>query len=63
MNTVRLNPLDAAWIMTETRATPNHVGGLLLFRLPEGAPRDFLRQLMADFRSHRELHARRGTGA
>ena len=29
MNTIRLNPLDTAWIFTETRATPNHVGGLL----------------------------------
>jgi WS/DGAT/MGAT family acyltransferase len=50
---IRLNPLDAAWIMTETRATPNHVGGLLVFELAEGAPRDFLRRLMHDFRSYR----------
>ncbi len=57
MTDVRLNPLDAAWIMTETRATPNHVGGLLLFRLPEGAPRDFLRQMMAEFRNHRSFAA------
>ena len=53
MSGVRLNPLDAAWILTESRATPNHVGGLLQFRLPEGAHKDFLRQLMAEFRSHR----------
>jgi WS/DGAT/MGAT family acyltransferase len=33
------------------RATPNHVGGLLIFKLPEGAPRDFLRRLMHDFRN------------
>ena len=52
MTRVRLNPLDAAWILTESRATPNHVGGLLQFRLPDGAPRDFLRQLMAEFRAH-----------
>jgi diacylglycerol O-acyltransferase / wax synthase len=51
MSSIRLNPLDAAWIMTETRATPNHVGGLLIFKLPEGAPRDFLRRLMHDFRN------------
>ena len=57
MTDVRLNPLDAAWIMTETRATPNHVGGLLLFRLPDRAPRDFLRKLMAEFRSHRNFAA------
>ena len=52
MSSTRLNPLDAAWIMTETRATPNHVGGLLVFQLPEDAPRDFLRRLMHEFRTH-----------
>jgi diacylglycerol O-acyltransferase / wax synthase len=51
----RLNPLDTAWIFTESRATPNHVGGLLQFRLPEGAPKDFLSRLVADFRSHRQF--------
>jgi WS/DGAT/MGAT family acyltransferase len=53
MTNVRLNPLDAAWLLTESRATPNHVGGLLQFRLPEGAPRDFMRRLMTEFRAHR----------
>ena len=57
MSTVRLNPLDAAWVITESRATPNHVGGLLKFALPEGAPKDFLRQLMAEFRGHRRFVA------
>jgi diacylglycerol O-acyltransferase / wax synthase len=57
MSTVRLNPLDSAWLFTESRATPNHVGGLLQFRLPEEAPRDFMRQLMADFRGHRSFTA------
>ena len=52
---VRLSPLDAAWLFTESRATPNHVGGLLPFRLPVGAPTDFMRCLMADFRNHREF--------
>jgi len=55
MNSVRLNPLDSAWLFTESRATPNHVGGLLQFRLPEGAPKDYMRQLMAEFRGHREF--------
>ena len=49
---VRLNPLDAAWLLTESRATPNHVGGLLQFRLPEGAPRDYMRDMMHEFRRH-----------
>ena len=55
MSSVRLNALDAAWLFTESRATPNHVGGLLEFRLPDGAPRDFMRQMMAEFRNHREF--------
>jgi WS/DGAT/MGAT family acyltransferase len=53
MHPIRLNPLDTAWVFTESRAAPNHVGGLLLFRLPEKAPRDFMRRLMKDFRSDR----------
>lgn len=55
MEPTRLNPLDAAWLFTETRATPNHVGGLLQFRLPEDAPRDYLRRMMHDFRTHRQF--------
>jgi diacylglycerol O-acyltransferase / wax synthase len=57
MSEVRLNPLDTAWLFTESRATPNHVGGLLQFRLPSGAPRDFVGRLMADFRAHRQFSA------
>ena len=57
MTATRLNPLDAAWIFTESRATPNHVGGLLQFKLPPNAPQDFMRQLMAEFRSHRKFTA------
>lgn len=55
MDAVRLNPLDTAWLLTESRATPNHVGGLLQFRLPADAPRDHLRRLMQDFRQHRQF--------
>ena len=57
MNPVRLNPLDSAWLFTESRATPNHVGGLLQFRLPPDVAPDFMRQLMADFRQHRNFTA------
>ena len=57
MSSIRLNPLDSAWLFTESRATPNHVGGLLEFRLPEGAPRDYMHRLMAAFRGHREFAA------
>jgi WS/DGAT/MGAT family acyltransferase len=57
MCALRLNPLDAAWIVTESRATPNHVGGLLQFKLPDDAPEDFMRKMMAEFRSHRQFTA------
>ena len=57
MKPIRLNPLDAAWIVTETRATPNHVGGLLQFKLPDDAPKDFMRQTMAAYRNHRQFKA------
>ncbi|MBL8333975.1 MAG: wax ester/triacylglycerol synthase family O-acyltransferase, partial [Rubrivivax sp.] len=57
MSEHRLNPLDTAWLFTESRATPNHVGGLLQFKLPEGAPREFLRELMHDFRRQRNFIA------
>jgi len=55
MSTLRLNLLDAGFLYSETDAAPNHVGGLLQFRLPDDAPEDFLRQMMAEFRSHRSF--------
>ena len=57
MTVHRLNPLDAAWIVTESRATPNHVGGLLQFKLPDHAPNDFMRKMMTEFRGHRKFTA------
>ena len=53
MQSLRLNPLDAAWIVTESRATPNHVGGLLQFKPPDDAPQDFMHKMMVEFRNHR----------
>jgi len=55
MTTMRLNLLDASWLYTESRATPMHVGALLPFRLPEGAPKDFGRRLMTDLRKHQKF--------
>jgi WS/DGAT/MGAT family acyltransferase len=52
---IRLNPLDASWIYTESRETPMHVGALMPFRMPEGAPKDFMRQLMTELRGHRRF--------
>jgi WS/DGAT/MGAT family acyltransferase len=51
----RLNPLDASWIYTESRETPMHVGALMPFRMPDGAPKDFMRQLMTELRGHRRF--------
>jgi WS/DGAT/MGAT family acyltransferase len=51
----RLNPLDASWLYTESRETPMHVGALLPFKLPQGAPDNFLQRLMADLRAHRRF--------
>jgi WS/DGAT/MGAT family acyltransferase len=51
----RLNPLDASWLYTDSRETPMHVGALLPFKLPAGAPKDFLRSLMHEFRHHQEF--------
>jgi diacylglycerol O-acyltransferase / wax synthase len=55
MTAITLNPLDASWLYTESRETPMHVGALMPFKLPEDAPADFLRELMAEFRRHRSF--------
>ncbi len=49
-----LNPLDASWLLVESRHSPMHVAGLLEFTRPEGTPPDFLRRLLADFRTPRK---------
>ena len=51
MSAKTLNPLDASWLLVESRHTPMHVGGLIPFTLPEDAPPDFLRSLLAEFRA------------
>ncbi len=46
----RLGPIDAAFITLETPRTPMNIGALLTFRLPEKAPRDYLRKLFMTLR-------------
>jgi diacylglycerol O-acyltransferase / wax synthase len=46
-----LNLLDASWLLVESRDTPMHVGALMPFSLPPNAGPDFVRQIMAEFRS------------
>ena len=47
-----LSPQDASFIRMDTRRTPMHVGALLVFKLPENASQDFLRDLLAHMRTH-----------
>lgn len=48
----RLTPLDAGFLIGETRETPMHVGGLYLFTLPDGADEtEFLRGLLEILKS------------
>jgi diacylglycerol O-acyltransferase / wax synthase len=45
-----LSPIDAAFLRMETKRTPMHVGALMTFRLPEGAPKDFLKSIVEQMR-------------
>ena len=48
----RLNVLDSAFLMLESRETPMHVGGFNLFTLPEGAnEQEFLHGLADGMRT------------
>ncbi|MEE2031206.1 WS/DGAT/MGAT family O-acyltransferase [Rhodococcus chondri] len=48
-------PLDAMFLASETREHPMHVGGLQIFRLPEGAPADYVQTLHQRLLDCREL--------
>ncbi|MEO0326109.1 MAG: wax ester/triacylglycerol synthase family O-acyltransferase [Myxococcota bacterium] len=51
----RLSPLDAGFLLAESRETPMHVGGLYLFTLPEGADEtEFIREQLALWREEKE---------
>jgi len=39
-----VSPVDAAWLVLESRDTPMHVGGLFEFTLPRNAPADYLKK-------------------
>jgi diacylglycerol O-acyltransferase len=54
---VQISPVDAVWLLLESRETPMHVGGLLEFRLPRGAPADYLQRQLEQMRSSRTLPA------
>lgn len=54
---IKLNPLDASWLMVESTATPMHVGSLTIFSLPKGAPDTFLKDLVANLRTQKDYAA------
>ncbi|MBT0566115.1 wax ester/triacylglycerol synthase family O-acyltransferase [Williamsia sp. CHRR-6] len=45
-------PTDAIFLLAESRERPMHVGGLQLFRTPDGAGPDFVAGLIEEIRSH-----------
>ena len=56
MKTKRLNILDASWLYVESPTTPMQVGGLLTFKIPEGASADFVSDVAADFRQQTDVY-------
>ncbi|MES2684829.1 MAG: wax ester/triacylglycerol synthase family O-acyltransferase, partial [Pseudomonadota bacterium] len=54
---IKLNPLDAAWLMVESNETPMHVGSLTIYSLPAKSPESFLKDWVAEMREHRNFAA------
>jgi diacylglycerol O-acyltransferase len=48
----KLSALDLAFFLAETEGSPKHVAGLMLFRKPPRAPRDFCRRLVDELKTH-----------
>src|SRR5262245_16289611 len=53
----RIPPMDRSWLILESVDTPMHVGGLLTFALPSGAPADYLYGVAARLREQRDFQA------
>jgi len=51
MSSKRLSVLDAVFLHLETKETPMHVASLMTFKLPDDAPRDFVRSLVQAYRA------------
>ena len=61
-----IDPTSAAFLYAESRTQPMHVGGLQLFEKPEGAGRDYARQMYTQMSAPEEIAlypARAGTQA
>jgi WS/DGAT/MGAT family acyltransferase len=55
MSVVRVSPVDAAWLLLESRDTPMHVGGLMEFTRPADAGPDYLKEQVDRMRATRTL--------
>jgi len=51
----RIPPLDRSWLLLESPDTPMHVGGLLVFALPDAVPADYLSKVAARLREQRDF--------
>ena len=50
-----MTPTDSVFLLTESREHPMHVGGLQLFKPPEGAGPDFAREAYDALVAHRDF--------
>ncbi len=50
-----IDPTSTAFLLAENRNMPMHVGGLQLFKKPEGAPRDYVRRMYEEMRGAEEI--------
>jgi diacylglycerol O-acyltransferase len=50
-----IDPTSAAFLLAENRSMPMHVGGLQLFRKPEGAGREYVREMYEAMRDVDEV--------
>ncbi|WLF84775.1 wax ester/triacylglycerol synthase family O-acyltransferase [Moraxella sp. ZY210820] len=46
-----INPTDFLFLSLEKRRQPMHIGGLLLFKIPDDAPADYIQQAVQHFRA------------
>jgi len=51
----KLSYLDASFLRLESPRHPIHVAGLLVFKLPDNAPKNFLRKLVAEARDFNKI--------
>ncbi len=50
-----IDPASAAFLIAESRSMPMHVGGLQLFRKPEGAGRNYVRDMYEQMRAEQTV--------